>query len=93
MGCGWVAQAMWWVAQAMWWFHENNATLWLHLASLSLPNFQLSWKSKMEPSVAKKFKTQNDGCPGEPRWVCEHLERGVHGVAEGAHQGWEELHC
>ena len=30
---------------------ENNATLWLHIASW---NFQLSWKSKMEPSVAIK---------------------------------------
>ena len=31
---------------------ENNATLWLHLASWNLPDSQLSWESKMEPSVA-----------------------------------------
>ena len=43
MGCGWVGGFM----------IENNATLWLHLASWNLPDFQLSWKSKMEPSVAK----------------------------------------
>ena len=24
------------------WFHDNNATLWLHLASWTLPDFQLS---------------------------------------------------
>ena len=30
----------------------NNTTLWLHLASWNLPDFQPSWKSKMEPSVA-----------------------------------------
>ena len=34
-------------------FHENNATLWLHLASWNLPDSQISWESKMEPSVAK----------------------------------------
>ena len=33
------------------WFHQNNATLWLHLASWNLPDFQLSWKSNTEPSV------------------------------------------
>ena len=31
---------------------ENQATLWLHLASWNLPDSQLSWESKMEPSVA-----------------------------------------
>ena len=31
---------------------ENNAILWLHLASWNLPDSQLSWASKMEPSVA-----------------------------------------
>ena len=30
---------------------ENNATLWLHLASCNLQYFQLSWKSEMWPSV------------------------------------------
>ena len=35
------------------WFHDNNATLWLHLESWTLPDFQLSWKSNMERSVAK----------------------------------------
>ena len=30
----------------------NIATPWLHLASWSLPDSQLSWESKMEPSVA-----------------------------------------
>ena len=30
---------------------ENNATLWLHLASWDLPDSQLSLESKMEPSV------------------------------------------
>ena len=34
------------------WFHENNATLWLHLASWDLPDSQLTWEYKMEPSVA-----------------------------------------
>ena len=32
---------------------ENQATLWLHLASWNLPDSQLGYKSKMEPSVAK----------------------------------------
>ena len=37
------------------WSHvHNHATLWLHLASWNLLDFQLSWKSKMEPSVAKR---------------------------------------
>ena len=31
----------------------SNTTSWLHLASWNLPDFQLSWKSKMELSVAK----------------------------------------
>ena len=35
---------------------ENNATLWLHLASWNLLDFQLSWKSKIEQSEAKIFK-------------------------------------
>ena len=47
---------------------ENQATLWLHLASWNLPNSQLSWESKMELSVAilgpkifvKKFGAQNN---------------------------------
>ena len=30
----------------------NNTTSWLHLASWNLPDSQLSWESKMEPSVA-----------------------------------------
>ena len=47
MGCGWLGG---WVAG---WFHQNNATLWLHLASWALLDFQLCWESKMEPSVAK----------------------------------------
>ena len=29
-----------------------NTILWLHLASWNLPDSQLSWESKMEPSVA-----------------------------------------
>ena len=33
---------------------NNITTLWLHLASWNLLDFQLSWESKMEPSVAKK---------------------------------------
>ena len=40
------------VGQAMWWFHENNAKLWLHLASWDLLDSQPSWESKMEQSVA-----------------------------------------
>ena len=32
---------------------HNKATSWLHLASWNLPDSQLSWESKMEPSVAK----------------------------------------
>ena len=35
-------------------FQDNNATRWLHLASLNLPDSQLSWESKMERSVAIK---------------------------------------
>ena len=31
---------------------NNITTLWLHLASWNLLDFQLNWKSKMEPSVA-----------------------------------------
>ena len=31
---------------------HNHATSWLHLASWNLPDSQLSWESKMEPSVA-----------------------------------------
>ena len=30
----------------------NNTTSWLHLARWNLPDSQLSWESKMEPSVA-----------------------------------------
>ena len=30
----------------------KNTTSWLHLASWNLPDSQLSWESKMEPSVA-----------------------------------------
>ena len=30
----------------------NNTTSWLHLAGWNLPDSQLSWESKMEPSVA-----------------------------------------
>ena len=48
MGCGWRVGG---------WCQENNATLWLHLASWNLPDSQLSWESKMEPSLAKKEKT------------------------------------
>ena len=33
---------------------ENNATLWLDIVSWNLPDSQLSWESKMEPSVAKR---------------------------------------
>ena len=33
-------------------YQDNNATPWLHLASWNLPDSQLSWESKMEPSVA-----------------------------------------
>ena len=36
---------------------NNITTLWLHLASWNLPESQLSWESKMEPSVAiRKLK-------------------------------------
>ena len=35
-----------------WVFTGNNATSWLHLASWNLPDSQLNWESKMEPSVA-----------------------------------------
>ena len=41
-----------WVGGWGWSKPENNATLWLHLASWNLPDSQLSWESKMEPSVA-----------------------------------------
>ena len=34
------------------WFHDNNDTLWPHLASWNLPDSQLSRESKMKPSVA-----------------------------------------
>ena len=44
---GWVAG---WVAG--WFLTENIATLWLHLASWDLLDFQLSRESKMEQSVA-----------------------------------------
>ena len=33
---------------------ENNATLWLHIASWSLPDSQLSLEYKMVPSLAKR---------------------------------------
>ena len=33
-------------------YSENNATSWIHLASWNLPDFELSWESKMESSVA-----------------------------------------
>ena len=39
----------WWVGN----YSDNNAFLWLHLASWNLPDSQLSRESKMEPSVAK----------------------------------------
>ena len=35
-----------------WFFIGNNTTSWLHLASWDLLDSQLSWESKMEPSVA-----------------------------------------
>ena len=35
------------------WFPENNGTLWLNIVNWNLPDSQLSWESKMEPSVAK----------------------------------------
>ena len=35
-----------------WILEENIATLWLHLASWTLPDSQLSVESKLEPSVA-----------------------------------------
>ena len=38
-------------------FHENNATLWFHLASWKLPDFQIFWESKMERSNAVLFKS------------------------------------
>ena len=31
---------------------DYNTTSWLYLASRDLKDFQLSWKSKIEPSVA-----------------------------------------
>ena len=34
---------------------ENQSTSQLHLASWNLPDSQLSWESKMEPSVAKTW--------------------------------------
>ena len=37
----------WWVIPS-----GNNATSWLHIASWNLLHYQLSWESKMEPSVA-----------------------------------------
>ena len=41
---GWVG---WWMIPS-----GNITTSWLHLASWNLPDSQLSWESKMEPSVA-----------------------------------------
>ena len=35
-----------------WFLSENITTSLLHLASWDLPDFQISWESKMEPSVA-----------------------------------------
>ena len=37
----------------------NTTTSWLHLASWNLPDSQLSWESKMEPSVAKNLNERN----------------------------------
>ena len=34
-------------------FQDNNATLWRHLESLNLPDFQLSLESMIKPSMAK----------------------------------------
>ena len=41
MGGGWVGG-----------WPQNNSTSWLHLVSWNLPDSQISWKSKLEPSVA-----------------------------------------
>ena len=40
-------------------YSDNNATLWLHLASWNLPDSQLSWESKMEPSVPIWLKSRH----------------------------------
>ena len=45
---------------------ENITTPWLHLASWNLPNYQINWESKMEPSVAK---TENM-CQLDPSGRC-----------------------
>ena len=47
VGCGFYVVGGWV------YYSDNNATSWLHLASWNLPDSQLSWESKMEPSVAK----------------------------------------
>ena len=59
---GSVAQAMWWVGRLRRLcgnYSDNNATSWLHLASWNLPDSQLSWESKMEPSVAISLSDDN----------------------------------
>ena len=48
---------------------ENNATLWLHLASWNLPDSQLSWESKMEPSVAM-FQDVQEISETVPSIIC-----------------------
>ena len=55
---------------------DYNATSWLHLASWNLPDSQLSWESKMEPSVAKikKSEKSSNGNWGD----TAHMEGGHH---------------
>ena len=48
---------------------ENNATLWLHLASWNLPDSQLSWESKMEPECGKKYWLKRLCDPLLPVWT------------------------
>ena len=43
---------------AEWVLTRNNAPPWLHLASWNWPDSQLSWESKMKPSVAIKMLCQ-----------------------------------
>ena len=73
------------------WFHQNNATSWLHLASWNLPDSQLSWVSKMEPSVAKRSKggistTIENVDYFETRgvWNFTFLQRGLNACGSGA---------
>ena len=50
-------------------YQSNNATLWLHLASWDLPDSQLSWEFKIEPSVAKKLQNFPDSMKCVAFWA------------------------